>query len=416
MSHKSWTCQVRKRLAKHLRNNGSTDLRTTKLHRFNPLETYYSPARDRVARQAPLILMPSNILPPGHVVATNIAGGLSLLIHRDRESPKVLRGYLNRCRHRGSSLVKSNTPVPLKSSALTCPYHGWTYDVMTGNLKHVPGEIEGFPCLNKNDIGLKKMDCFESAGAIWLKYPSKDKTNDSQLQFSYSAIDSELSSLAALPTYKQSQPNNTNNNLLRYREWNINANWQLLVETFLESYHVKYLHNDTLGIVAHSNVMVTDVLDDYSARMTVPLKSFDTDSMGNDNDDNDDDDSFWDQTTTTYHLFPNAAISIFKRFILYLSIQPIGPDTEQPSTSSLVQVWGVPRSYTGDAETNERTLQERDMESVIRGIEEDWECAEDIQQGLVAQNGGDDESLFSYGRYEGNNVHFLRNVEKFSKL
>eukprot|EP00980_Cylindrotheca_fusiformis_P002476 scaffold584_cov132-Cylindrotheca_fusiformis.AAC.29 len=413
MNNSSWTHQVRRRLAEHLRNPttaGSTDLRTTQLHRLNALETYFSPSRDRVARQAPSMVMPSNSLPPGHIVATKtMPGGLpSLLIHRDKTTE--LRTYLNQCRHRGSPLLLHDSePVPMKSSALMCPYHGWTYDVMTGKLKRVPGEKEGFPCLDKEDHGLRiANDCFESAGAIWAANPALDEKN----QELFPSIHSELSSLILQSsTDDQRDPANSarHGSVLGYRKWNINANWQLLVETFLESYHVKYLHNNTLALVSHSNVMVTDVLDDYSTRMTVPLKSF---NVEHEVDPNQDDDSFWNETTTTYHLFPNSAISIFKRFILYLSIQPSSADPDEPSTSSIVQLWAVPRTFAND---KERSLQKRDMESVVRGIEEDWECAEQIQEGLNSQkNCGGDQVMFSYGRFEGNNFNFLQNVSALS--
>lgn len=221
--------------------------------------------------------------------------------------------------------------------------------------------------------------------------------------------------------------------LLGYREWTIHANWQLLVETFLESYHVKFLHQDTLGIVAHSNIMVTDVLDEYSTRMTVPLKNFDY--HGDDDDDEDDVNSFWDQTTTTYHLFPNSAISIFKRFIMYLSISPshVVEDSssyssnsdQQPSVSSVIRLWAVTKRNRKQASTSKAATAVRDLENVVRGIEEDWKCAEEIQRTLNAQRKRrtscfDDNKkvesspIFSYSTFEGNNVHFLQNVGKLS--
>jgi hypothetical protein len=99
-------------------------------------------------------------------------------------------------------------------------------------------------------------------------------------------------------------------------------------------------------------------------------------------------------------------MSIFKRFLLVLSIQPAttSGNREQPSgTSSWVRAWGM--THTLDEEEPAH----RDFESVIRGIEEDWECAQDIQQGLL--NGRPPDSLtFTFGRFEGNDVTFLENV------
>jgi hypothetical protein len=65
-------------------------------------------------------------------------------------------------------------------------------------------------------------------------------------------------------------------------------------------------------------------------------------------------------------------------------------------------------------------LQHRDFESVIRGIDEDWECAQSIQQGLLNCNNNADAAreegvIFTYGCFEGNNVAFLEHVDWISK-
>mmetsp|Transcript_16132 Transcript_16132/g.24372 ORF Transcript_16132/g.24372 Transcript_16132/m.24372 type:complete len:87 (+) Transcript_16132:123-383(+) len=56
------------------------------------------------------------------------------------------------------------------------------------------------------------------------------------------------------------------------------------------------------------------------------------------------------------------------------------------------------------------------------GVEEDWDSAQDIFQGLTAQQQqgygttkGDSSLLFTYGLFEGNNVHFQQNIDKLSK-
>jgi choline monooxygenase len=47
----------------------------------------------------------------------------------------VLRGFHNVCRHRGAALLASETG---SCKAVTCPYHGWTYD-LAGRLIGAPG-------------------------------------------------------------------------------------------------------------------------------------------------------------------------------------------------------------------------------------------------------------------------------------
>jgi phenylpropionate dioxygenase-like ring-hydroxylating dioxygenase large terminal subunit len=416
---------------------------SSQVHHLNPLNLYFSAARDQVARAAPSLILPSCLLPPGHVIADQLPTSTTgtgtctgtrtpILVYRNETSSgNVVNAFVNRCRHRGAKLIKEQNlssssvststsitmSTPLKGFALTCPYHGWTYDVRTGHLKGVPGASQGFPCLDKNDHGLEQLSCVEAAGGIWV---GGEQCLDKEL-WSVQDVDLEVSGLLSTTTNNNNINNHGHDRLVGYREWNLEANWQLLVETFLESYHVQSLHQDTLGLVAHSNVMVTDRLDARSLRMTVPLKNFDN-GASNDADNSPMDHPFFSQTTTTYFLFPNTAISLFKRFALFLSIQPNG------TTSSRVRAWGVAHgaasstSPGAEKEDDSYLLQLRDLESVLQGIEEDWECAEDIQRGLNAASSmqGENETaittpFFTYGRFEGNNVAFLNHVGDVAK-
>lgn len=421
----SWVAQVRNRLRNHLlpafggtTSSTTTDKLTSRVHRFPIRETYFSPARDRVARLAPFPVLPSALLNKGQIIAETYPGAgnastSSILVHRDRRTGSV-KAFRNQCRHRGALLL--NGPIGTEhrrqiGSVLTCPYHAWTYDVATGNLRGVPGEKEGFPCLEKKDHSLAHLPCMERGGNIWVGGDAfQEKTG-----WSLDEIDSELQEL--LPSVGEDDKDL----MIGYREWTVEANWQLLVETFLEAYHVSALHKDTLGLVAHSNVMVTDILDDRSFRMTVPLKNFETDC--------DDDDAasaaatdpygastsdpFFSQTTTTYFVFPHTAVSIFKRFVIVLSIVPAtssGSSDESPSSTSWVRAWGIKDKGVDD--NRDDSLACRDFESVILGIEEDWSCAEAIQRGMESSESLDNNALTSltYGRFEGGNVRFLKNV------
>jgi len=133
--------------------------------------------------------------------------------------------------------------------------------------------------------------------------------------------------------------------------------------------------------------------DKHNFRMTVPLKNF---ACEHDDTNNTTVESFLGQTTTTTLLFPSTAISFFKRFAFFLSIEPID------SASSKVRVWGTDhRFYHGQ----DREVQRRDFESVVKAIEEDWDCTERVQSNLKYAE------TFTYGQYEGCNVMFLENVD-----
>jgi phenylpropionate dioxygenase-like ring-hydroxylating dioxygenase large terminal subunit len=377
---KYWIPDVAKRIAQHLENK-SADTLTSSIHRFRASEIYQNPTRDIVATAAPYPLFPSALLlGNGKICAANAGvNGPSVLLTR-HEGGQV-KAYRNACRHRGSPLVRNGCYT--KGPALACPYHAWMYDARTGALKGVPGERIGFPCLKKDQLSLPEVPVYEQAGFVWCSGSQDSMDRWSRLE----EVDQELS--AILPSHENSPIQ------IATKEWNVAANWQLVVETFLEAYHVSSLHKRTLAVVAHS-VMVTDRLDDgRSYRMTVPLKHFDLARQTSDR-------SFFDQTTTTYFLFPSTAVSLFKRFVLFLSVQPEGAGNASGRRTK-IRAWGVKRTA---AEEEDAT---KDFDNVIAGIEEDWDCAEGIFQNMDA------ESVFTYGLQEGGNILFLQNVEKAAR-
>jgi glycine betaine catabolism A len=73
-------------------------------------------------------------LPEARSFRTFRLGTQSILVVRDDRG--VLRAFHNTCRHRGSALCTA-AEGKLRASAITCPYHGWSYDLQ-GRLSAVP--------------------------------------------------------------------------------------------------------------------------------------------------------------------------------------------------------------------------------------------------------------------------------------
>lgn len=396
---------------------GTTDRLSDTVHLARAGDLYLRAHRDQVARKAPALVLPSCLLPPGHVVADRLPStGAPILVYRN-PSDGSIQAYENRCRHRGAALVDPEvSPRPLKGFGLACPYHSWTYDARTGALRRVPGEEDGFPCLDKNSLGLQPVPSREIAGGIWVggdmdcdsnngankaEEAGKGSVTD-ESWWPKTRIDDELRDLWPSPSSIAAEESTR---LVGFHEWQLEANWQLIVETFLESYHVPFLHQDTLGVVTQKKNMVVDQLDARSVRHTLPLTNFGSDGDGEEQDDTfvSPKDPFFSQTTTTYFVFPNVGISLFKRFALFISILPYpGNSSTDASKQSRVRLWGVTQAT---AEGEDPAVQKRDFDSVIRGIEEDWACVEGIQRGMRH------DTVFHHGRFEGINVNFLRDVE-----
>lgn len=411
-----WVGQVRDRLAKHL-EHGTTDRILQKVQAGYARDYYLRASRDRVVRAAPTFIVPASLLPHGHVVVDQLShNGTPVLVHRDAHSGEV-RAYVNQCQHRGALLVppwnrssgaELELTRPLKGYALSCPYHNWTYDVRNGALRRIPGQQEGFPCINIDSIRLKTLPCQEVCGGIWVggthipEYP--DAWSKKNIGYELKDLWLPASPLKATDNGKVA----VSARLIGYREWTIKANWQLLVETFLEAYHVKFLHKDTLGMVTKDHHMVVDRMDWKSFRHTVALENFSLSQAPPSDNGFWSTDGFFHQTTTTYFAFPNVAISIFKRFVIFLSIHPTEVQATTASKESQIRAWGI--SHAHSDEDDDSSVQQRDFARVLKGVEEDWFCAEGIQQGLQP------DTEIHHGRFEGINFEFLQGVKELSSV
>lgn len=76
---------------------------------------------------------------PGDYITGNIGAQIVLVL---RTADGEVKGFLNNCRHRASSVVPAATGNCGKS--LVCPYHNWTYD-LDGTLIGIPDRVRMYP-------------------------------------------------------------------------------------------------------------------------------------------------------------------------------------------------------------------------------------------------------------------------------
>ncbi len=89
--------------------------------------------------------------------------GQPILMVRDDDGG--LQGFYNTCRHRGAALCRE-VQGELRSPAIICPYHAWTYDLhgellRTSSKAHAPGFDVG-------DYSLYKVAVQEREGCIFI--------------------------------------------------------------------------------------------------------------------------------------------------------------------------------------------------------------------------------------------------------
>ena len=147
---------------------------------------------------------------------------------------KQLKAFHNVCRHRGTQLLRA---VGKRKKFITCPYHDWTY-TLDGKLSAVPERKTQFPDLDMSLLCLHKASVGVWRGMIFV-HPNADAESLSNW---FGSIE---------PYLGTHQPEK----LVEYEEarshHEINANWKIVVENYIDGYHLAHLHSETLFMYDH---------------------------------------------------------------------------------------------------------------------------------------------------------------------
>lgn len=148
-------------------------------------------------------------------------GAESALLLRDRKG--AARGFYNVCRHRGSRLCAQERGR--FSASIQCPYHAWTYS-LEGELIGAP-LMEGAQGFDKARFPLKPVAAAEWEGFLMANLSERPEPFEqafAPLIGRFARWD--LARLAAL----------------RRIEYDVKANWKLIVQNYSECYHCPVIH------------------------------------------------------------------------------------------------------------------------------------------------------------------------------
>ena len=180
----------------------------------------------------------SEVRAPGDFRTRTICGRPVILC---RDSKNDVRVFLNTCRHRGTVVCRE---AEGNAKRYTCFYHGWTYD-RDGNLYAVPGQSAYPPSFNKSEFGLKAPPRVESyRGFVFLNFDAGAVALEEYLGGAREYIDLIL----------DQSPSGQMEVIQGTQEYDIRANWKLLVENSFDDYHLLTTHSTWLDYLKNSGV------------------------------------------------------------------------------------------------------------------------------------------------------------------
>jgi len=220
-----------------------------------PTSVYTDPAlfereKATIFKQTPQLVCFSSDLPGPGTYTTFDDMGVPVLLTRDAGGQ--VHAFLNACSHRAARLKEGSG----KTAALSCPYHGWGFD-LKGKLRSVYEE-KTFGTVDKAYYDLVRLPVEEKYGMVFAGLAP-------DVRVSIDEILGETAPLFAawnLGTAK----------VVNSHEWRLKTNYKLALDTFCEGYHFSILHKPTLGDISIGNLGLVDYFgpDQRNHRVAFP--------------------------------------------------------------------------------------------------------------------------------------------------
>lgn len=305
-------------------------------------------------RAMPLVVAHGSELAAGQAM-TQDGYDLPLLLSRDAQGQ--VHCFLNVCRHRGMRLLEDASSACDRAS-FVCRYHGWTYR-LDGRLRHMP-HAETFDACAGGARDLVALPCVERHGLIWV-LPQQGVAMD---------LDTFLGGLADELGYLGVA------DLVHFRTVSAeyDANWKLIVDAFLESYHIRNLHSETIYPFFTDGIAASSRFGPHIYSLVARRKA-----------------QAWAQglepepqslqdicriSTPSQVIFPNTITVFHPDYLSLITVYPVAPERFRWMHRML-----IPRDRSG---TDWLPHWEKTFSLIEQGVfqKEDIHCAVQIQRGL----------------------------------
>jgi phenylpropionate dioxygenase-like ring-hydroxylating dioxygenase large terminal subunit len=329
----------------------------------------------RLFRSVPLAIAHSTALArPGDFLSHD-ATGVPLLVVRGDDG--TVSAFMNVCRHRGTRV--EHAPCG-NARAFVCPYHAWSY-ARDGRLIGRPHE-RGFPGIDRESRGLVRVRAGEAAGLVFVS-PEKvdaDVTIDVRAWLGTLVDDLDGFGIGSSHVYDP-------------RTYTREVNWKLAIDIFLETYHLKTAHRDSIYAMFFDNIGLVEPMGPH-LRNVFPKRSIVEMARG--------EKSAWSlrhHANILFHLFPNTLVLVQPDHAAVLHIWPQGPTRTMLTTYTLVPEPPQTDKARAYWDANNRIL--------YGATDEDFALGESIQRGV--ESGANE--TFVFAAYEHALAHFHREID-----
>ena len=321
--------------------------------KFYPASAFTTRARfeteqDRVFRSMAVPVIPTALLSEPGMVIAHSDYGVPMIITRDKGG--TIRAYLNACRHKGAKLVEKCGAH--KAARLTCPYHSWTFG-LDGKLLAI-ARNDAFDQIDKSEYGLVELASREFAGLVWVCLDRHREPDFSNL------VPGLAADFEALDVPRA--------HIYGHRNFKVKANWKLVLEPFMESYHVPRLHASSIGALFGDVTRIIDLIGPHQRKVAGKI-NYQPEML--------------DEQTTNIHKTVTFAYQIFPNAVLitspyYTSLMILMPVSERETS---VDYYMLTRGAPDTDKAKE--VFERSFELVLEVFgNEDFRAAEISQVGL----------------------------------
>lgn len=288
-----------------------------------PTERYVDPAfyaleRERVFARTWLFAGHESEWPEPGSYRLFTRSGAPIVVVRGEDGG--LRAFYNACRHRGAPVTRDECGTARR---LTCQYHSWSYGT-DGVLKAVP-DARSFAGLDTGQLGLVPVRCETWEGWVFV---SEDPDAVPLTEF-LGPIADQMRDIDG-PSMR----------LVGTQVHHLACNWKLMVDAFLEVYHIRTVHPDNAALLYDDQATTVAMLPHGHSRLTVEKREELRDlPMVSPEYDNPSVPLLWRQTSTSFGIFPNLVVPMDTGAFTFLCMWPRDVDATELELRWYAPAW-----------------------------------------------------------------------------